>query len=235
MTSNSNVNPQALKTKPLDSQFFAIFKQLTDRPISSSLPSTTSSTMPDDLRIQLGKSRHEAEARPQQRISPWPQHVWAAARAAYISGRRPPERRFPVIMSEDSPASTPEKLQELIDLGEAPRMISTSKTTLHRTEDEHNGEAVQICDIGDAQLTLLEKRAEVKQYDIVVWFHGKKRGAVVIVSLKEEREESPIASKTTDGIPPPPLRRGQDGDSKIGEERGQELVGDVQAETGGGM
>lgn len=134
--------------------------------------------MPDDLRTRLAKSKIESQ---QRYTSPWAPGVWAAAAAAYKSGWTMPETRYPILISPDSPISSPEKLQQLADLPLLPELTTAIKTEMY---DDSNPEEVQICDINWDQYLRLQDLTEGE--DIIVWFQDTKRACWVAQSIKKK-------------------------------------------------
>jgi len=128
----------------------------------------------------------------------WPQEVWTAAVAAYKSGWRMPEKRFPIIISADNPVSTPEKLRELADLPSVPEISNTTKTSPFSdgVDEGTEPEKVQICDVNWSQLVKIEERTEWDE--ICVWFQNTKRMALVVLSLKVKEQ---AGSKITQTLP----------------------------------
>lgn len=145
--------------------------------------------MSDDLRVQLGKSTVENK---QKSDFPWPPEVWEAAMHAFKNGWRKPEPRFPVILSPDSPVSTPEKLQELAGLTSVPEIQHTTKTYPYGDEyvESYESQKVQICDLSWEELMKMEESAVCEATSTVVWFQDTKRAARVVVSLKKENGQT---------------------------------------------
>ena len=84
-----------------------------------------------DLRKELGKSRVEQGRREQSPSDDISQHDakrnarWNATRRALASGRKPPEKRFLVILNPKGPISDAEQLQKLLELPETPESIES--------------------------------------------------------------------------------------------------------------
>ncbi|KAI6092855.1 hypothetical protein F4821DRAFT_112085 [Hypoxylon rubiginosum] len=147
--------------------------------------------MSENLRVKLAKSKVE---QPSEQHSPWPPGIWNAALEAYRSGWRPAEPRFPVVISENGPLNSPEKLQKLADLPSVPEVSKTRVAEFMAVYDEdevQNAEEVQIADVTWRQLLLLEERVEQDE-KILVWFPDSRtnklitRNTCVVKSIKEE-------------------------------------------------
>ncbi|KAL3428489.1 hypothetical protein PVAG01_01998 [Phlyctema vagabunda] len=148
--------------------------------------------MSDSLRVKLAKSK----------VEPAPDHHWphwAECVAAIRAGWRMPEPRFPILISANSPISSPEKLQELADLPSVPEVLTTTKmsrfTRSDNVDDGTDTDTVQICHVSYHQQCLITQRTEYD--DLCVWFEDMKRITLVILMIKPEA----IAASKTSSTP----------------------------------
>lgn len=159
----------------------------------------------EDLRKTVAKAKVEAEREKQriedkkrlieehERASPLRNpKFWEDARKAWASGWRQPEPRFYVVISPESPVSTPEKLQEMAKMTSAPELVDTTYTNL----DGGNPEAAQMQQDGQPQKVRVgevswEELKEITSKTVCdtwlcVWIEDKVSGATMVKSLASE-------------------------------------------------
>lgn len=125
---------------------------------------------------------------------------WRNALEAFALGWRMPEPRFPVIISPDSPVSTPQKLQEMAGKAETPRVIDTEYTTLDGEPDDAHLQAdgkpekVQVGEVSWEELVEIKNKTEYEEF-LFVFVDGEISGATLVKSIKadssDEGEQKP--------------------------------------------
>ena len=152
-----------------------------------------------DLRKTLGKSKIETQRRLQQLEN---DHAktnenfkhWNKALQAFARGWSRPKPFFPVIISPDSPVSTPQKLQDVAGLSTIPRVLDTIYTTLKgRPDDAHlradgKPEEVQVGLISWRELVAVTSKAECEDF-LFVFVDGKVRHAIMVKEIKASTNE----------------------------------------------
>ncbi|KAI1170623.1 hypothetical protein F4777DRAFT_568509 [Nemania sp. FL0916] len=123
--------------------------------------------------------------------SPWPPEVWFSARVK-------PEPRFPVIIKQGTPLSTPRDLKNLVNMTEMPKMTTTTTTHLwYESEMDFEPETVDICDVNSDQRRHIHYNTTWHQR--VIWFHGECRFAMMVESLEPnghvETKKTKLAKK----------------------------------------
>lgn len=137
------------------------------------------------LQRAIANSNKTQSRRPSDPDKPpsWPRELWEQASRDILAGTyKIPETRYPVIISPDSPISSPEKLQQLAGLETVPEMIETVQIEVDETE-----KSVVICHVGFEERKRIKARAEVLDSlagGIKVWFEGGKRYAMLVKVLK---------------------------------------------------
>lgn len=117
---------------------------------------------------------------------PWPPGAWQEATDAILNGTykpRPP-RRYPVLLTPDSPVHSASQLQQLVETQSPPPVTVTSQVDFSGQEIRK----VTICDIGFEECKKLEEKAELSlgiADDVTVMFEGKRRSAMTVKALKE--------------------------------------------------
>lgn len=152
--------------------------------------------MGDDLRKNLGKAQaqnhmHEAEerARDSDNFSHWNQ-----ALEAYANGWKRPAPKFPVVISTNSPISTPEKLQEIAGLETTPEVIDTTYTTLDgdpdpdRLDRDGSPEKVSVGLVDWDQLQSIRGKTDFDHF-LFVRLEGAVRGVTLVTSLTKSDED----------------------------------------------
>lgn len=134
--------------------------------------------------------------------SPWPAEAWVRARKAYSAGVVKPERRFPVVLTDVGPFTTPEDVLRVVGMESVPEVKWTVKTEFSMEDSDYDenddeekekerqssreeraatemetGEKVRCCDVNQRQLALVEEYSSGE--NILVWFRNKKRFAWV--------------------------------------------------------
>ncbi|KAI7780081.1 hypothetical protein LA080_000094 [Diaporthe eres] len=117
---------------------------------------------------------------------------WDAALEAYASGWRPPEPRFYVIISPESPVSTPEKLQEIAKMASDLTLLDTTYTGIHGDDSgaaqmQQDGKPQKVR-VGEVSWEELQEVRSKTQYNMhtCVWIKEKVRGVVLVKSLASE-------------------------------------------------
>lgn len=93
-------------------------------------------------------------------------------------------RRYPVIISADTWASSPEKVQKLAGIEAVPEVTKTVRIN----EVDKTETPVTICDVSEEESERIEERADVLEGlsgGVVVMFRGKERFAIVVKGLKK--------------------------------------------------
>lgn len=104
--------------------------------------------------------------------SPWPAEAWQQARQAFGRGDYVSKRLYSIVISDSSPFSPAEKLQEVS--GGPVEVKWVSKETLEeREEDIAHAEKVMICEVNGDQWDRVGEYSSVKQ--TLLWINGKKR------------------------------------------------------------
>jgi hypothetical protein len=116
----------------------------------------------------------------------WRAKRWQAAFQAMADGtyRVAPPSRYPVILTPDGPVSSAEQLRQLAGMESLPETTETSQIDRDGTEIRR----VVICDVSFEEGEKMRERAEVltgMTDNIVVWFNGKQRYAMVVKRLNE--------------------------------------------------
>lgn len=159
----------------------------------------------EDLRKSLAKAKVEAEIE-RQRLEEKKQRYdeydrakslenwknWGAALEAYASGWRPPEPRFYVVISPESPVPTPERLQEIAKMTSAPKVIDTTYTGLHgddpdaaQMQQDGKPQKVQVGEVSWEELQEVRSKTEYNMH-LFVWIEEKVRGVCLVESLASE-------------------------------------------------
>ncbi|KAI1310775.1 hypothetical protein F5Y03DRAFT_392222 [Xylaria venustula] len=112
--------------------------------------------MAEDLRVKLGKSQMNSRNQGDPHV-PWKPEAWDTAIRAWNAGIRTPEPRFPVVIRNDSPVDSPEKLQKLAGLATVPAIFNTKIVDLLTGTV---GTDVRVADITWEELEILRERTE---------------------------------------------------------------------------
>lgn len=159
----------------------------------------------EDLRKSLAKAKVEAEISRQrleekkQRYDEYDREKslenwknWDAALEAYASGWRKPEPRFYIVISPESPVSTPEKLQEIAKMTSAPKVVDTIYTGLHgddpkaaQMQEDGKPQKVQVGAISWEELKEIRSKT-VYNMNLYVWIEGQVRGATLVKSMSSK-------------------------------------------------
>ena len=91
----------------------------------------------------------------------WTREQWEEAGTADAAGYVQPEIRFPVVISPNSPVSSPEKLQQLAELESLPETIETVLVDDYKIYKKREEERVVICHVNWEEREKLEQKAEV--------------------------------------------------------------------------
>lgn len=146
--------------------------------------------MADDLRKNLGKAQahnHMREAEERARANDNFGH-WNQALEAHANGWKRPTSKFPVVISTNSPISTPEKLQEIAGLETTPEVIETTYTTLDgdpdpdRLDGYGSPEKVTVGLVDWDQLQSIRDKTDFDHF-LFVWLEGAVRGVTLVTSL----------------------------------------------------
>lgn len=146
--------------------------------------------MADNLRKNLGRSQvqnHMREEEEPARSSEKFPH-WNQALHAFANGWRRPISQFPIVISADSPISTPQKLREIAGLDTTPEVIETTYTTLDGDPDANhldgNGKPakVMVSLVGWDQLQTVRGNTDFEHF-LFVWLEEKVRGVTLVTSL----------------------------------------------------
>lgn len=159
----------------------------------------------EDLPKSLAKAKDEADIE-RQRIEEKKQRYaeyhrakalenwknWDAALEAYASGWRPPEPRFCVVISPESPVSTPEKLQEIAKMTSAPKLVDTTYTSLNggspkaaQIQQDGQPQKVRVGEVSWEELKEIMSKTVCDRW-LFVWIEGKVHGATMVKSLASE-------------------------------------------------
>lgn len=114
---------------------------------------------------------------------------WGKALEAFALGWRPPKVYHPIVISPDSPVSSPQKLQDMAGMTTTPRVFTTTYTTMHGGLDaahqtDGKPEEVQIGEVGWDELVKITEEAEFDDW-LFVFVDGKVRMATMIKSFKK--------------------------------------------------
>ena len=145
--------------------------------------------MSDALRVKLGKTQVESK---QKKIHPpiTDSRAWLAARTAK---KYPPVPRIPVVIGSQA-IPTSDDLQDLAGLPWRPQTFTTTRTCVDESEDDQNKfgyEEIQICFIDSEQKQRLEEVANLQEPNGKgIWFEGKKRDCITVLSLKDKAHEA---------------------------------------------
>ncbi|KAK7710322.1 hypothetical protein SLS64_005907 [Diaporthe eres] len=146
--------------------------------------------MADNLRKNLGKSQVQNHMRDEEQraISSDKFSHWNQALDAYANGWKRPTPQFPIVISANSPISTPQKLKEIAGLDTTPEVIETTYTTLDGDPDPNhldgNGKPakVKVSLVGWDQLQTIRGKTEFEHF-LFVRLEGKVRGVTLVTSL----------------------------------------------------
>lgn len=140
-------------------------------------------------RIEEKKQRY-AEYHRLKALENWKN--WGAALEAQASGWRPPKRRYYVVISPESPVSTPEKLQEIAKMTSAPKVIDTTYTGFHggdpnaaQMQQDGKPQKVQVGEVTWKELMEVTSKTECDEF-LFVWIEQKVRGVCLVESLASE-------------------------------------------------
>ncbi|KAJ3521203.1 hypothetical protein NM208_g13402 [Fusarium decemcellulare] len=111
---------------------------------------------------------------------------WVASKA-FAAGKYPPPPKFPILLSQDGPVSTPEQLQEILETPSPPEPIRTA-TIFEDEEFDEPSREVSVCSLSFEEREKLEKRAHI-QCGPAVWFQDKKRYCYWVVCLLQDGKE----------------------------------------------
>lgn len=151
--------------------------------------------MADNLRKNLGKSQvqnhmreEEERARSRDKFSHWNE-----ALQAYANGWKRKDPKFPIVISANSPISTPEKLKEIAGLDTTPEVIETTYTTLKGKPDENhldgnkNPAKVSVSLVDWDQLQTIEGKTDF-EHSLFVWLEGNVREVILVTSLTKSEK-----------------------------------------------
>lgn len=151
--------------------------------------------MADNLRKNPAKAQvqnHMREAEERARASDKFSH-WNEALEAYANGWQRPKPRFPIVISSNSPVSTPEKLQEIAGLETSPEVIETAYTALDRDPDldrlekDESPEKVSVGLVDWDQLQKIRSKTDFDHF-LFVRLEGVVRGVTLVTSLTKSDE-----------------------------------------------
>lgn len=93
-----------------------------------------------------------------------------------------PELRFPTILASDSPISSPEKLQAIVDLPYVPQVTMATEVELLSDDEVEpvDGKEVQICDVYWKQV---EKLKTIPEWEEAIVFLEEKQRRWVQLKL----------------------------------------------------
>lgn len=160
-------------------------------------------TMPDeDLPKSLAKAEVEADTE-RQRIEDKKRRYaeydraktlenwknWNTALEAYASGWRPPKRRYYIVISPETPISTPEKLQEMAKMNSAPKLVDTTYTGFRGGDpdaaqmgQDGTPQKVRVGEVSWKELEEVMSKTEYNDF-LFVWIEGKVRAVCLVESL----------------------------------------------------
>lgn len=113
---------------------------------------------------------------------------WNQALAAYANGWKRPTPQFPIVLSANSPISTPQKLKDIAGLDTDPEVIETTYTTLDGDPDPNHldgdGKPVKVSVglVGWDQLQTVRGKTDFEHF-LFVRLEGKVRGVTLVTSL----------------------------------------------------
>lgn len=145
----------------------------------------------EDLRKSLGQSKIEALRRLENDRATTDKHFenWNKALEAFALGWRRPKPYYPVIISLNSPVSTPQKLQEMAGMSAPPRVFNTTYTTMNgglddaHLQEDGQPEEVQVGEVSWRELVEIKNKTECDDW-LFVFVDGKVRGATLVKSFK---------------------------------------------------
>lgn len=151
--------------------------------------------MADYLRKNLGKSQVQNHMREEEQRATSSDKFphWNQALEAYANGWKRPIPQLPVVISADSPISTPDKLKEIAGLDSTPEVIETTYTTLDGDPDPNhldgNGEPakVSVSLVAWDQLQTIRGKTDFEHF-LFVWLEGKVCGVTLVTSLTKSVE-----------------------------------------------
>ncbi|KFY48574.1 hypothetical protein V495_01226 [Pseudogymnoascus sp. VKM F-4514 (FW-929)] len=156
--------------------------------IGENLPWETSSPW-----AQFSNTEANLEENLNARKSPWTAEAWQAARDDFLAGIERPPPRFGVIICQDSPFSTAEKLQQFARLPVLPNIATTMILPINH--DDTGGppadcEEVQICEVDWNQKSTMKYYTEGEL--ISIWFNGTTRKAWLARSIRQQSPDSQL-------------------------------------------
>lgn len=145
----------------------------------------------EDFRKSLGESKTEALRRLENDRAKTNHHFenWDKALEAFALGWRKPKSYFPVIISPNSPVSSPQKLQEMAGMTTPPRVFNTTYTTMNgrlnhaHLQEDGKPEEVQVGMVSWDELVEIESKTEYDHW-LFVFVDGKVRSAILVKSFK---------------------------------------------------
>ncbi|KAK7704678.1 hypothetical protein SLS64_008442 [Diaporthe eres] len=160
----------------------------------------------EDLRKSLAKAKVDAEIERQlleEKKQRYDEHDrakslenwknWDAALEAYANGWRPPEPRFYIVISPDSPVSTPEKLQEIAKMTSAPKLVDTTYTGLHgddpdaaQMQQDGKPQKVRVGEVSWEELQEVTSKTEYSMH-LCVWIKEKANSNSALKNFEGER------------------------------------------------
>lgn len=151
--------------------------------------------MADDLRRNLGKGQVQNKMREAEEHATANDKFrhWNQALEAYANGWKRPTPKFPVVISTNSPISSPEKLQQIAGLETTPEVIETTYTTLDGDPDpdhldgDGSPEKVSIGLVGWDQLQSIRSKTDFNHF-LFVRLEEVVRGVTLVTSLIKSDE-----------------------------------------------
>lgn len=147
----------------------------------------------EEFRNHLGETKDEALRRLKNDRAKTNKNFenWDKALEAFALGWRKPKTYFPVVISPNSPVSTPQKLQELAGMTAPPEVINTTYTTMDGGLDsahlqaDGQAEEVQVGQVGWHELVKVTTNAECDDW-LFVYVGDKIRAATMVKSFKAD-------------------------------------------------
>lgn len=171
-------------------------------PAQDLLESPTKAKVDADIEKQRieDKKRRYAEYDRAKSLENW--ENWNVALEAFASGWRAPKRRYYVVISPESPISTPEKLQEIAKMTSAPKFIDTTYTSMHGSDpnaaqmaQDGTPQKIRVGKVSWKELEEVMSKTEYN-WDLNVWIEGKIRAVVLVESMAFGRDLNDGPGKT---------------------------------------
>lgn len=180
--------------QPKYTQTYASASFPLNRLTASQQPVASTSTIPtEDLRKSLGQSKNKPLLGLENDRATTDKNFknWNKALEAFALGWRRPKLYYPVIISPNSPVSTPQKLQKMAGMTTPPRVFNTTYTTMNgglddaHLQEDGKPKEVQAGEVSWRELVEIKNKTECDDW-LFVFVDGKVCGATLVNSSKAD-------------------------------------------------